>query len=227
MDHLSLFSGAWSLSGFYTSLPRLYGSNYSYAVCSASATATVVYRPIIVVPGYYDVSIWYPGYSLYGTFSARAPWTVVCDSGSFTTNINEQSGGGAWRPIATCMLFSAGTNDYVALSNATGESSRVVAADAVCLLPSQCPAVLTNPVSQTAKTGTQVTFKIGVGGSPPFSYQWVFNGTNLLAATGSSLTISGVQPSHAGSYSALVSNAVGTVATPMRCLQFFLQLNPC
>jgi hypothetical protein len=46
------------------------------------------------------------------------------------------------------------------------------------------------------------------------SYQWYFNGTNLLAgATDSVLTLTNVQLSQSGSYTALVTNAVASATT--------------
>ncbi len=43
------------------------------------------------------------------------------------------------------------------------------------------------------------------------SYQWLFNGTNIAGATGTSLSLSNVQPAQAGIYAARVSNAFGSV----------------
>jgi hypothetical protein len=53
------------------------------------------------------------------------------------------------------------------------------------------------------------TFNVVADGTAPLSYQWSFNGTNLVAATNSLLAITNVQLSDAGSYAVLVSNAFG------------------
>jgi len=45
-------------------------------------------------------------------------------------------------------------------------------------------------------------------------YQWQFNGTNLDGATTNSLTLANVQPSDAGSYSALITNLGGSSPAP-------------
>ena len=47
-------------------------------------------------------------------------------------------------------------------------------------------------------------------GTPPLSYQWRLNGTNLAGATGTSLTLSNVQPALAGNYTVRVTNAFGS-----------------
>ena len=48
-------------------------------------------------------------------------------------------------------------------------------------------------------------------GTPPLFYQWLFNGTNLAAATASAYTRTNAQFADAGDYSVLVSNFVGSV----------------
>jgi hypothetical protein len=61
-----------------------------------------------------------------------------------------------------------------------------------------------------AAAGTNVTLQApGVTGTPPFSYQWQLNGTNLAGATNSSLTLSNFQSSGAGRYSLVVQSPVG------------------
>jgi len=45
------------------------------------------------------------------------------------------------------------------------------------------------------------------------SYQWRFNGTNLAGATAASLTLTNLQPSHAGNYDVRVSNTSGSVTS--------------
>ena len=47
-------------------------------------------------------------------------------------------------------------------------------------------------------------------GSPLLTYQWSFNGTNITGATDTTLTLTNVQLSQAGSYTVLVTNAYGS-----------------
>jgi uncharacterized repeat protein (TIGR03803 family) len=69
------------------------------------------------------------------------------------------------------------------------------------------------PASQTAYSGDNVVLSVAVSGTPPFSYQWQKNGTNLLDGgnlTGSTrrvLTLAGVTSNGAGTYSVLVSSS--------------------
>ncbi|MEI8288547.1 MAG: FG-GAP-like repeat-containing protein [Verrucomicrobiota bacterium] len=72
------------------------------------------------------------------------------------------------------------------------------------------PVITTQPQSRTNVMGTTATFVVAASGTAPFSYQWSFNGTNLASATNATLTLTNVQSSQAGVYSALVGNRVGS-----------------
>jgi len=75
------------------------------------------------------------------------------------------------------------------------------------------PFIINQPASQTVAAGTNATFGVSAGGTQPLSYQWRFRGTNLNGATSSLLSLSDVQSSDAGTYSAVVSNAFGSVTS--------------
>jgi hypothetical protein len=77
----------------------------------------------------------------------------------------------------------------------------------------QPPAISSQPASQTASMGTNVTFTVGATGSTPLGYQWRFNGTNLAGATASSLSLTNVQAASAGAYDVVVSNTAGLAAS--------------
>src|SRR6185436_19171609 len=72
------------------------------------------------------------------------------------------------------------------------------------------PLIFTQPGNQTVTVGANTTFVVEAGGTPPLSYQWSFNGTNVNGATGSSIVLTNVQFANAGSYSVVVSNVAGT-----------------
>src|SRR5205085_9840886 len=50
-------------------------------------------------------------------------------------------------------------------------------------------------------------------GTPLLSYQWWFNGSPVIDATGSTLVINNVQTNHAGSYEVVVSNPDGRLSS--------------
>ena len=67
------------------------------------------------------------------------------------------------------------------------------------------PSILTQPASQTVLAGSTAILSVTTAGTEPLSYQWRFNGSNIAGATGTSLTLSNVQPAQAGSYAVLVN----------------------
>lgn len=75
------------------------------------------------------------------------------------------------------------------------------------------PVITTQPTNRTAVIGENVTFNVGNSGTLPMSYQWRLGGTNLSAATNSSITRTNVQLSNTGAYSVVVSNAAGTATS--------------
>ncbi len=73
------------------------------------------------------------------------------------------------------------------------------------------PFVLVQPAGQTVPEGSDVAFTVFKAGNAPTTYQWRFNGTNIPAATGSSLNLANVQVTNAGNYSVALTNAAGFV----------------
>jgi hypothetical protein len=80
------------------------------------------------------------------------------------------------------------------------------------------PSIAVAPESQTVSLSSQVTFTVGLTGTPPFSFQWYMNGTAIPGATAATYTVSDVQESAAGSYSVLVTNPEGSVMSPSAVL---------
>jgi formylmethanofuran dehydrogenase subunit C len=107
-------------------------------------------------------------------------------------------------------VTSAASGAYtVQVSNASG-SVLSAAAELSVLGP---PAITTEPQSQTADVGSTVTFPVTATGAPPLSYQWSFDGQALVGATNATLTLTNVTRALAGSYSLVVTNAVGSVTS--------------
>ena len=62
------------------------------------------------------------------------------------------------------------------------------------------PAVNTQPVSRTNIAGDTANFFVGAAGTgtPALSYQWRYNGTDIMDATHDSLNVLNVQSTNAG-----------------------------
>ncbi len=72
------------------------------------------------------------------------------------------------------------------------------------------PVFTSQPQSQTAPSGSNVTFSIGAASSNAFTIQWLFNGVPISGANASNYVITNAQALNAGTYSVVLSNLAGT-----------------
>lgn len=98
----------------------------------------------------------------------------------------------------------------VIVRNACGEvlsnAANVTLTSGTCIIPF----IGTHPQSVAANHLSNVTFSVVVtGGTPPFSYQWRKDGVAIPGATTASYNVV-ADPSAAGNYSVVVTNACGT-----------------
>ena len=75
------------------------------------------------------------------------------------------------------------------------------------------PFLVASPVSLVTNLGGTVTFSVVAGCTPPFTFQWQFNGVNIAGATNASLSIANFSVASAGGYSVTVSNSAGGVTS--------------
>ena len=138
-----------------------------------------------------------------------SPLTGTLAGGSSNATVTVSLSAGAYGlPIGN---YSA----VVAFSNVTSgiAQSRQFALQVV---PSVPPTILTAPSNQFAAVGANASFTVTAGGTPPLSYQWQVNQTNIVGATNTSLNLTNVSITEAGSYTVMVTNTLGsTNATAM------------
>ncbi len=79
-----------------------------------------------------------------------------------------------------------------------------------CFTPT-APTITTQPTNQTVVVGQTASFSVTTSGTPPLSYQWTFDTTNIVAATNATLVLTNVQLTNAGIYAVVVSNPAGSV----------------
>lgn len=75
------------------------------------------------------------------------------------------------------------------------------------------PTFTTQPQSQSVMLGSNATFTVAATGYPGPTYQWQFNSTNILSATGTSYTVTNAQMTNQGAYSVVASNISGSMAS--------------
>lgn len=75
------------------------------------------------------------------------------------------------------------------------------------------PSITVEPESETNVTAGSVAFDVMAAGFAPLTYQWQLDGSNIAGATDTSLVVSNLVQSSAGSYSVIVNNQWGSIAS--------------
>ena len=138
-------------------------------------------------------------------YLARAQVNGALDT-SFTAYDLVMGGSGGIQYTDDGRLFVAG---------ARATRAGVTQAVLVRLKPDVAPmvAITAQPVNRTAEPGDTVEFSVTATGEGTLTYQWYKDGVAIAGATGSSLTLAGVQIRDVASYTVAVTNAYGTVSS--------------
>jgi alpha-tubulin suppressor-like RCC1 family protein len=100
--------------------------------------------------------------------------------------------------------------DYqVIVSNSFGSVTSTVTHVTVLIAPS----ITSQSQNTNVLAGKSFNLFVTSAGTPPFSYRWMFENSNIAGATGSTLTITNAQTINEGIYRAIVTNAVGSVTS--------------
>ncbi len=110
--------------------------------------------------------------------------------------------------LASVQPADAGTYQVVA-TNASGSAT----SDGAVLTVNLLPIFTTQPLSNAAFVGSSVSMICAVTGTPTPTYQWQKGGIDIPGATNSTLTLSNVQLSDAGSYGLVATNANGSATS--------------
>ena len=165
---------------------------------------------------WHHVAAVYNGTNLFlyvdGTLDATQPATglIAQDSYPLCLGANAQGPGG----LPT--LFFNGLVDEVSLYSRALTASEIQAIYAAgsggkCPPFPTAPSITTQPANLTVFVGGSATFSVTAGGTTPLSYQWNFNGTNIVGATNTMLTLTNMQLNQAGNYAVLVTNNYGSI----------------
>ncbi len=157
----------------------------------------------------------------------------VPDLSTFTTITAAFSGtcqGVAW-DAADNIYGVSGSNDLLRVFSLGLTTMAVTSNDTTgtngsfqFIVSSDTPAIVSPPQNQTAAAGASAIFTVTASGAQPLSYQWSFNGTNLMdggqvGGSGTSqLTLTNVGGTNAGSYRVVVTNSYGAVTSPVAVL---------
>ncbi|MGO8675720.1 MAG: choice-of-anchor tandem repeat GloVer-containing protein [Limisphaerales bacterium] len=196
-------------------------TNAAGAVTSAIAVLTVISPPAIAVQPAGVTNI--AGTTAFFTVSATGTQPLNYQwrfKGSALTDDGQLSGS-ATPTLAVNNVQPTNAGNYtVQVTNSAGS---VVSAAAMLtvLVP---PSITAQPASRTNKVGSTATFNATAAGTAPLTYQWLWNGLgltdggNLSGSATRALTITNAQPTDAGAYSLLVTNAAGAVTSTIAVL---------
>ncbi|HEY3760201.1 MAG TPA: pectinesterase family protein [Verrucomicrobiae bacterium] len=79
--------------------------------------------------------------------------------------------------------------------------------------PGLQPYITTQPAGETVAATQNAAFSVSAGGVPDPTYQWTFDGTNLVGQTGSMLDVTNASGLNIGTYAVIVSNSVSSIAS--------------
>ena len=154
------------------------------------------------------------------------------NNGLTLTNLSDGGNisGSASSALTISNVSSADLGAYsVIVSNAAGSVSST---NASLSLVSSLPVILAQPGNRTVLPGTTTAFTVVAAGDQPLSYAWFKNGVNLADGGGisgsasSTLTIASPTPADAGTYTAVITNTLGSLATTGAVLAVTIVTSP-
>jgi hypothetical protein len=119
-------------------------------------------------------------------------------------------------------------DDFAVFRGALTESEvrTIMTGDFSAYLTANPPTILAQPQDETINQGLNTSFSVAASSQSPINYQWRFNGADLSGATSSTLTLTNVQTTQAGTYSVRVSNPSGATLSTGALLTVLVPLPP-
>jgi endonuclease/exonuclease/phosphatase family metal-dependent hydrolase len=75
------------------------------------------------------------------------------------------------------------------------------------------PSVEAHPPIQTVYEGQSAVFTSEANGTPPFDYQWLYNGSPIAGATATALALMNLQTNQSGAYALRATNSAGSATS--------------
>jgi hypothetical protein len=173
------------------------------SVAGASAAAGSIAPLIVAAPQSQTVTV-----GSTATFSVAAAGSGTLTYQWVFNGVPISGATGASLSLALVNSTEAGSYT-VAVSNSTGTT---VSAPANLTILSLFvpPAITGQPYMSTVSAGSAVSFTVGASGTAPLTYQWLLGGSPIAGATLPTISILSAQPSNAGIYSVVATNAAGS-----------------
>lgn len=148
----------------------------------------------ITAGGRTQVAVYNPTNAYIGQREARLHFGV--GSASTVTSVRIK-----WPSGTVQELASVATNQVLSVTE-PGSSSTPAA-----------PVIVTQPAGANVAAGASFTLSVAATGTPAPAYNWFRDGVRIDGANGSSLTITGAQISHSGTYTVTATNSQGSVTS--------------
>ena len=137
-------------------------------------------------------------------------------------------------PIIYAITGESVSNRMVLIvdSNATAVVTTIAVAGAnryfrgLDFVPDLRPLIVSQPQSQVATNGANVSFNVQASSPFALGYQWQKNGTNLAGATTSSLALASVGATNQGAYQVVVTNQYAAITSASATLTISVSLTP-
>jgi uncharacterized repeat protein (TIGR01451 family) len=158
------------------------------------------------------------------TFSSGSPGCVYTN-GSVIGSLGTIPVNGATNVSITVNPFTADSiSNFISLVSVTSDPSSANNSSAMITTVSAVspPFVTLQPTNLLVSAGGSAQFQAAAQGAPTLRYQWCFDGTNITGATASTLSLTNIQPQHAGGYSAVITNSYGSITSTVAQLTVLL-----
>ncbi|MGA2247936.1 MAG: immunoglobulin domain-containing protein, partial [Verrucomicrobiota bacterium] len=129
----------------------------------------------------------------------RFEGTNLVDGGEIT--------GSSTSSLTVSAVSAADVGNYTVV--VTNDAGTITSSNASLTIVPSAPVITIQPADQSAVVNGTAQFAVAAIGTTPFTYQWSFNGTNLVNATNATLTLANIQFVQTGNYSVLVGNIYG------------------
>lgn len=160
-----------------------------------------------------------PGVRIGQTSQPPTSWSIFIDGAAGTATL--YSGPTMTGTVIGQKVLDQSQPWYVRFIQGDGTSAGRPAGDNSLFLYDYCaqpsspsplaPTIVSQPASQAVMLGSRVSFSVQAKAYPWPAYQWQFNGSAIPGANSSTYTIPVAEWKDAGSYSVVVSNALGNM----------------
>ncbi len=126
-------------------------------------------------------------------------------AGSVNNFLHTTNGGASWKP--------SGFSDSQQINRIRFYPNFAIASGSKLHIYKVPLAIAVPPESQTNVAGSTIALNVTAYGTPPLSYQWRFNGTNLAGATTNAYSITDFQADEVGNYDVVLRDYSGSVTS--------------